>query len=142
MTVQLTWMDTGVVVAHGDEATDRIPECVSCPGHVEAAVERRGHRDAGSTGEIQVPRLDVGVDQVELVLLGEDQLHGVAELFGWIVGEAQRAKGPRNRGDMPAGYLRIAAREGRDLVTATIELDDQLRDDSLGAPITDRRNGL
>ena len=80
-----------MVVADRDEAADRRAEGVARPGHVEAPVERDGHRHPGSPGELEAPAVDVGVDDVEFVLMGEDELHGPLERVARIVREAHRA---------------------------------------------------
>jgi hypothetical protein len=43
---------------------------------------------------------------------------------------------------MSPRHPRIAAREGRDLVVTSVQLTNQLVDDPLGSPVTERRDGL
>jgi hypothetical protein len=43
---------------------------------------------------------------------------------------------------MSPRHPRIATREGRDLVATPVQLTNQLADDPLGSPITERRDGL
>ena len=90
-------MDARLVVADGDEAAQVAIEGVARPRHVEPAVERRDDRDPRPPGKLQVPAVDVGVDQVEVVLPVEDQLHGRVERVGRIVGETDRSQRPRAR---------------------------------------------
>src|SRR5664279_1555739 len=84
----------------------------------------------------------MSVDEIESILLLESQLDVQTERRVGFVAEIDRAKSPGHRRDVSPRRPRIAAREGRDLVATPIELANQLVDDPLGSPITERRDGL
>src|SRR5665647_3177259 len=82
------------------------------------------------------------MDEIEVVLLVEDELDRPVEGRCRVVGETDRAERPGNRRNVPPRHLRVAAGEGRDLAATPVELNNQLADDPLGSPVTDRRDGF
>ena len=84
----------------------------------------------------------MGVDDVELVGVVEDLAHRREEVRERLAGVPDRAQRLGDGGDVSAGDLRVAAGEGRDLVAAAIELDDELVDDPLGAAVGAGRHPL
>ena len=88
------------------------------------------------------------MDQVELVDVGEDLLHGQLHPRQRVAGVADRSERLRHGLDVPAGNDRIAACERRHLVTAAVQLCDETVDDPLRAPVClgrdtlERRRGL
>ena len=98
-------MHPALVVADRDHAGRRVPEGLACPRLVEPSVEGRGDRDVGPAGQIDIPAIDVGVDQVELVLLLQDQVGDPAEVRLRIASEPGRPERPGNCWHVPAGHL-------------------------------------
>src|ERR1035437_9732167 len=135
-------MDPRLISADGHQPPPAIVEGIARPRQVEPLVKGGHDRNPRAPGELQVPRIEMGGDELENVLLLEDQLDRPAERRGGVVAEADRAKRPWDRRNVSPRHPRIATREGRDLVATPIELTNQLADDPLGSPVTDRRDGL
>ena len=112
------------------------------PGHVQAAVERRGDRDRQGPRQGEAPPLEVAVDDVELATAREDRGEGLEEVGARVVAEAARPQGRLDRGDETAGHLRVAAGEDGHVVAAPDQLGRQLEDDPLGAAVAGRRHAL
>src|ERR1035437_5708239 len=113
-------MDARLVLADSHQPTNAIVDGIARPRHIEPLVKGGHDRNPRAPGELEVPRTDMRVDEVETVLLVQDQLNRPAKRRGGVVAEADRAKRPWDRRNMPPRHLRLAAREGRDLVATPI----------------------
>src|SRR5450759_10364 len=141
MTVQSA-VGARLVPADSHQPAPASVEGIARPRQVEPPVKGGHDWNPRAPGELQVPRIDMGVDKIETVLLLEDHLERPAARRGGVVAEPDRPKGPWDRRNESARHPRIAAREGRDLVATPIELTNPITDDPLGSPVTDRRDGL
>ena len=135
-------MDPRLVPADGHQPAHANVECIARPRYVEPLMKGGHDRNPRAPGEFQVPRTEMGMDEVKIVLQFEDQFGGPAERRCRVVSEADRAKRPWDRRNVSPRHPRIAARERRDLVATPIQLVHQLVDDPLCSPVAGRWNGL
>jgi len=84
----------------------------------------------------------MAVDDVELVGTVQDGAHRQVEVRRRVAAVAGRPERLGNGRDETPGHLRVAAGEGRQLMTPPIELADELDDDPLGAAVCLRRDAL
>ena len=105
-------------------------------------MERRGDRHVDGPGEHEARPLEMAVDDVELVLPVENGQHRRQEVAHRVVLEVGRPQGDGDRRDEAARHLGITRGEGRDVVAALDQLDDQLVHDALGAAVALGRNAL
>ena len=87
-------------------------------------------------GQLEVPAIDVTVDQVEVAGPLEDHARPSRRSSPSDRRRSRSAGAPRARSTTwSPGMLRIAAGERRHLVTAPMQLVDELRDDPFGAAV-------
>ena len=72
-------MDPRLVLADRDEATRPVGEGGPRPGLVQPAVEGRDDRDVAPPRQLEVPAIDVPVDEVEVAGPIEDHAHRLIE---------------------------------------------------------------
>jgi len=84
----------------------------------------------------------MAVDHVELVDVVEDSVDGEVEVRRRVPAEAAGPQGLGDGRDQATGNVRVATGEGRDVVTAPVELAHELVDDALGPAIGARRDSF
>jgi hypothetical protein len=97
-------MDARLVLADGHQSANAIVERIARPRQVEPPVKGGHDRNPRAPRELQVPRTEMGVDEIESILLLEDQLDRPAERRSGVVAEADRAKGPWDRRNMSSRH--------------------------------------
>jgi len=131
-------MHPRLVAADGDHAEWRLVERLPRPRLVEPSVECGGDRDAGPSSQVDVQGIDVRVDEIELRLVFQDEIGGLAQIRLGIATETSRPQGRWNGPHVPPRNLRVAAGEGCDLMSPLMELAHDFGDDSLRPAVPDR----